>query len=318
VQDVLAELIKQKTCLAIMGPTACGKSQLSMALAKTLEVEIISVDSALIYKGMDIGTAKPSINDRDKVPHHLIDIIEPTDSYSAAEFVADAHKLVIEIFARNRLPVFVGGTMMYFNALQKGMAKLPSADNKLRAKIFANWQQDAEKTHKQLAKIDPQAAVKIHFNDSQRIVRALEVFQLTGKSISQLQTETQNTALKDFKLKKIALLPEDRAQIHQKIATRLKTMLEQGFLSEVSKLMANEQLDADSSAMRSVGYRQAWLHLLGEYDYDSFADKAIIATRQLAKRQVTWLRKEEGLVQLDPYKKSIAEQLVCVELLLNS
>ena len=315
---VLHDLIQQKTCLAIMGPTACGKSVLSMELAKHLDIEIISVDSALIYKGMDIGTAKPSVIEMSEVPHHLIDIIEPTDSYSASEFVADAHDLVKQIFARNRLPVFVGGTMMYFNALQKGLADLPSSDKKIRANLFANWQENPQKLHKTLSKVDAKAGARIHFNDSQRVVRALEVFEITGKSISQLQEEAQDSSLKDFNLKKILLLPEDRAEIHKKIEKRLALMLEQGFLKEVETLMKNEYLSPDSTSIRSVGYRQAWSFLLGSYDYDSFVEKTVIATRQLAKRQVTWLRKEENIITIDSYNSSTQEQMCVInKLLLN-
>lgn len=311
-QELRTKLIEQKTCLAIMGPTACGKSSLSMALAELLDIEIISVDSALIYKGMDIGTAKPTQAEMVQVPHHLIDIIEPTESYSAAEFVKDAHQLVKEIFARNKVPVFVGGTMMYFNALQKGMAKLPVSIPENRQRIFAEWQANPQNTHQRLTEVDPAAGKRIHYNDSQRIVRALEVYQSAGKSLSDLQQEAEDSSLKEFKLKKIALLPEDRAEIHQNIANRFNEMLDKNFLKEVSELMKNEALHEDLSAIRSVGYRQAWSHLLGECDYDSFVEKAIIATRQLAKRQVTWLRKEADLLQIDPYQVDLNKQLAAL------
>lgn len=316
-QALVDKLIEQKDCLAIMGPTACGKSSLSMALAEKMPIEIISVDSALIYQTMDIGTAKPTEQEREQVPHHLINIISPEQSYSAAEFVKDVHRLVKDIFARGRLPVFVGGTMMYFNALQKGMAQLPESNPNVRAKIFNEWQASPEKTHQRMAEIDPAAGKRIHFNDSQRVVRALEVYQATRKSISQLQQEAEDNSLKEFSLKKIALMPENRAEIHKNITLRFRIMLEKDFLAEVSRLMKNEKLHPDLSAIRCVGYRQAWSYLLGEYDYETFVEKTIVATRQLAKRQITWLRKETDLLIIDSYQKNINEQLEQIELLLN-
>ncbi len=308
-QNLVSKLINAKTCLAIMGPTATGKSSLSMAIAQQLDIEIISVDSALIYKNMDIGTAKPTDLELAKVPHHLINIIEPTDNYCVAKFVADAHKLVKEIFARNRLPVFVGGTMMYFNALQKGIAKLPSSNAQVRKKLFELWQTDAQKLHQQLAKIDPKAAARIHYNDSQRVIRAMEVFELTQQSITSLQEQAKDSSLKEFSLKKIALIPEQRTILHKNIAIRFNKILKQGFVQEVTNLMKNEALDQDSTAIRSVGYRQAWSFLLDEYDYDTFIEKSIVATRQLAKRQITWLRKEENIKILNPYQESLAQQV---------
>ncbi len=321
----LKELIQQKTCLAIMGPTACGKSRLSMALngmfgegsGEQLPIEIISVDSALIYKGMDIGTAKPTKAEMAEIPHHLINIIEPTESYSVAEFVEDAHRLVVEIFSRNRLPVFVGGTMMYFNALQKGLASLPSSNPENREKLFQQWQQNPQAIHQRLAEIDPEAAKRIHYNDSQRVVRALDVYQASGKSMTQLQQEATDSSLKDFKLKKVALIPEDRAEIHKNIEIRFKQMLEEGFLKEVSELMKNEQLHEDLASIRSVGYRQAWSYLKGDYDYDTFVEKGIIATRQLAKRQITWLRKEQAILKIDSYQKTLPQQVEAIKALLS-
>lgn len=316
-QELLNKLIKQKTCLVIMGPTACGKSSLSMALSEVMPIEIISVDSALIYKGMDIGTAKPTAAEMAKVPHHLINIINPSESYSVAEFVTDAHRLVAEIFARNRLPVFVGGTMMYFNALQKGLASLPSSNPENREKLFKQWQQNPQKVHQRLAEIDPEAAKRIHFNDSQRIIRALDVFEVAGKSITQLQKEAEDSSLKDFKLKKIALMPEDRAEIHKKIAKRFQQMLDEDFLKEVSELMKNGQLNEELTSIRSVGYRQAWSYLQDDYDYETFIEKSIIATRQLAKRQITWLRKEQNILKIDSYQNTQQQQLEVVKLLLS-
>lgn len=298
--EQLAALIEQKMVLAIMGPTASGKSRLSMALSEVLPIEIISVDSALIYRGMDIGTAKPTTDEMTRVPHHLIDILDPAESYSAADFVADTHRLVGEIFARGHLPVLVGGTMMYFHALQQGMAQLPSADEMLREKIHQAWLKDAEAVHNQLKSVDPVAAEKIHKNDPQRLIRALEVFELTGKPLSQLQQEQSGQALSAFSLKKIALMPGDRAGLHALIEQRFLQMLEAGFLGEVKHLKARGDLHAELPSIRSVGYRQAWQFLEGEWDYDTFVQKGITATRQLAKRQITWLRKETHVLQLDP------------------
>ncbi|RUM91981.1 MAG: tRNA (adenosine(37)-N6)-dimethylallyltransferase MiaA [Thiomicrospira sp.] len=308
----VAELIKEKTCLAVMGPTASGKSGLTMALAKHLPIEIISVDSALIYRGMDIGTAKPTRDEQVAVPHHLIDILEPTESYSAADFVEDTHELVKEIFARGNLPVLAGGTMMYFNALQQGMAKLPSADEAIRAKIHQAWQKDPAALHERLKQVDPEAAERIHQNDPQRLIRALEVYEMTGKPLTQLQKEGQQAGLTEFKLAKVALIPEDRKKLHQQIAVRFDEMLNNGFLKEAEKVFSLEGLSADLPAIRSVGYRQAWLFFAQEYDYDTFVEKSIVATRQLAKRQITWLRKEQDLLVLDPFKTNVDDRVEAV------
>ena len=308
----VAELIEQKICLAIMGPTASGKSGLSMALGKQLPIEIISVDSALVYRGMDIGTAKPSLDEQVAVPHHLIDILEPTESYSAADFVEDVHELVKEIFLRGNLPVLAGGTMMYFNALQQGMAKLPSADETIRAKIHQAWQENPKEVHEQLQQVDPDAAERIHQNDPQRLIRALEVYELTGKPLTQLQKEGQQAGLSEFKLAKVALIPEDRQILHKQIELRFHEMLNHGFLKEAEKVFSCEGVRADLPAIRSVGYRQAWLFFAQEYDYETFVEKSIVATRQLAKRQITWLRKEQDLLVLDPFKTNVDDRVEAV------
>lgn len=314
----VAELIEQKICLAIMGPTASGKSGLTMALAKQLPIEIISVDSALIYRGMDIGTAKPTLDEQVAVPHHLIDILEPTESYSAADFVEDVHELVKEIFLRGNLPVLAGGTMMYFNALQQGMAKLPSADEAIRAKIHQAWQENPKEVHEQLKQVDPDAAERIHQNDPQRLIRALEVYELTGKPLTQLQKEGQQAGLSEFKLAKVALIPEDRQKLHEQIAVRFHEMLNNGFLKEAEKVFSLDGLSADLPAIRSVGYRQAWLFFAQEYDYETFVEKSIVATRQLAKRQITWLRKEQDLLVLDPFKTNVDDRVEAVLAYLSS
>jgi len=310
----VAQLINQKVCLAIMGPTASGKSGLSMALAEQLPIEIISVDSALIYRGMDIGTAKPSPAELAAVPHHLIDILEPTEHYSAADFIEDVTRLVADIFERGRLPVLVGGTMMYFNALQKGIAQLPSANAEIRQKIYQAWQQNPQSVHEQLQAIDPTAAKRIHANDSQRLVRALEVYELTGQSLTEAQQSGQQSLLSAFHLAKVALLPEDRKQLHEKIAQRFQQMLTAGFLKEAETVFSRPGMYADLPAVRSVGYRQAWLFFEQIYDYETFVEKSIVATRQLAKRQITWVRKETELLTLDPFYLSEQQQL---EQLLN-
>lgn len=308
-KEEIQQLIANKCVLALMGPTASGKSRLSLALAECLPIEIISVDSALIYRGMDIGSAKPTAEERAKVSHHLIDILDPEQSYSASEFVDDVHRLVKAIFARGKLPVLVGGTMMYFNALQKGMADLPEADEMIRQKWLDIWKTTPEILHQRLEEVDPVAAARIHPNDSQRLVRALEVFELTGKALSEHQAEGQGAGLTEFNLIKIGLVAEERAKVHQQIAKRFDQMLEEGFLKEVEGLMINPKLHLDLPSMRSVGYRQAWLFLQGENDFDTFKEKSLAATRQLAKRQLTWLRKENELITLDPFILSLPQQL---------
>ena len=306
--ELIQKLIEQKQCLALMGPTASGKSQLSMDLAKVLPIEIISVDSALIYKGMDIGTAKPSRQEQETVPHHLINTHDPQESYSASEFVEDVSRLVEQIFSRGKLPVLVGGTMMYYNALQQGMNKLPSADETIRATLQQIWQDSPEKLHQRLEKIDPESALRIHPNDPQRLIRALEVYDISGKTLTELRAEPK-AGLTAFKLIKIGLIPEDRAKLHAQIGKRFESMLEAGFLSEVKSLFEQGNLTADTTSMRSVGYRQAWLFLTGEYDYEMFVYKGLVATRQLAKRQLTWLRKEPDLIKIDPYQTTSKERL---------
>ncbi|MBN2864879.1 MAG: tRNA (adenosine(37)-N6)-dimethylallyltransferase MiaA [Thiotrichales bacterium] len=310
-------LIKNRQCLAIMGPTASGKSQLSMDLATKYPVEIVSVDSALIYQGMDIGTAKPSVEEMALVPHHLINTHDATESYSASEFVEDVHCLVEAIFARGHLPILVGGTMMYFNALQQGMNDLPPADEKVREALQKTWQATPEVLHQRLTEIDPVSAQRIHKNDPQRLIRALEVYEVSGKTLTELRAEPKK-GLTAFSLIKIGLIPEDRARLHKQIISRFNTMLESGFLQEMKGLMARGDLDPDMTSIRSVGYRQAWSFLLGEVDYETFIEKGVIATRQLAKRQMTWLRKETDLIAIDPFKTTRAARLKIVADLIES
>ncbi|HHS99525.1 MAG TPA: tRNA (adenosine(37)-N6)-dimethylallyltransferase MiaA [Thiomicrospira sp.] len=315
--NLVEKLIKNKQCLAIMGPTASGKSQLSMLLAKEIPIEIISVDSALIYRDMDIGTAKPTQQELVDVVHHLINTHDVKETYSASEFVDDVNRLVAEIFTRGCLPVLVGGTMMYFNALQQGMSDLPSADETIRAKWLQIWDEFPELLHEKLLDIDPVSAERIHKNDPQRLVRAIEVYELTGKTLTEFRAEPKK-GLPEFELIKVALIPEDRAKLHKQIEKRFLTMLDSGFLNEAKALYERGDLDEDMTSMRSVGYRQAWLFLDGEYDYETFIEKGLVATRQLAKRQLTWLRKEQDLLIIDPYETNAEERVVATMALLET
>ena len=273
-------------CLA--GPTGCGKTAGALALAEVLPIEIISVDSALIYRGMDIGTAKPTPAELAAVPHHLIDILDPLDSYSAAQFAKDAQRLAAEILARGRLPLLVGGTMLYFKALFDGLSTLPQGDETLRARLDAEaaaigW----PAMHAKLAEVDPVTAARLAPGDSQRIQRALEVWHLAGKPLSQLHAEQERSAGVDWPL--LSLEPGDRAWLHQRLAQRFAQMLEQGLIAEVERLRARGDLHPGLPAMRCVGYRQVW-EALDAGDMKTLPERGIAATRQLAKRQHTWLR----------------------------
>lgn len=287
---------------AILGPTASGKTGLALKIAETLPVEIISLDSALVYRDMDIGTAKPTAAELAAVPHHLINIISPLEAYSAAQFVADCVRLVDEIHARGRLPLIVGGTMMYFHALTEGLNDLPEADATIRAQLQADKAAHGlAHLYQRLEAIDPDTAGRLKAGDSQRIERALEVFMLTGKPLSQHFSEKQSHT-PPLDLCTIALIPENRALLHTQIGKRFEQMLAQGFLDEMHTLKSRyPELTADMTSMRCVGYRQAWDYLDGLTDYDTFVEKGIIATRQLAKRQLTWLRKIPFAHAIDPY-----------------
>lgn len=333
----------QKNAIFLMGPTAAGKSGLAIELAAHLPVEIISVDSAMVYRGMDIGTGKPSADELLLVPHHLINIRDPSEPYSAAEFASDALELMAEITRRGKIPLLVGGTLLYFRALQEGLSPLPPANPVIRARVLAEantvgW----TAMHQRLAEIDPASAKRIHPNDPQRIQRALEVYEISGKPMStffpspdmgkcrggalsppgirnyeipnmknrrggtlsppgvDVETpckmgEYDGTPLSppgigEYKIHVFALAPKDRKELHQRIEKRFHAMLEQGLLLEVEKLFKRGDLTPDLPATRAVGYRQVWKYLEGEYNYDEMVYKAIVATRQLAKRQLTWLR----------------------------
>ncbi|WP_282274628.1 tRNA (adenosine(37)-N6)-dimethylallyltransferase MiaA [Stenotrophomonas sp. PS02297] len=291
--------------IALMGPTASGKTAAAIELARRHGGEIVSVDSALVYRGLEIGAAKPDEAERAGIPHHLLDLRDPWQSYSAAEFAADAAAAVRDIVARGRLPILAGGTGLYFRALLQGLSPMPEADPAVRAAIGA----EAEALgwpalHAQLAQVDPAAAGRIHATDPQRIQRALEVYRLTGKPISHWQA-LPGVARLPARVLKLVLAPADRAVLHARIERRFDLMLEQGFLDEVRRLralpaMAGVAVPLDLPAIRAVGYRQAWQFLEGQDEAAAFRDKAIFATRQLAKRQLTWLRGERDARWFDP------------------
>ena len=298
------------TAIFLMGPTASGKTDLAIQLRQQLPVEVISVDSALIYKGMDIGTAKPSKEELALAPHRLIDILDPAESYSAMNFRDDALREMAEITAQGKIPLLVGGTMLYYKALIEGLSPLPSADETIRAEIEQKAaQQGWAALHEDLAKIDPISAQRINPNDSQRINRALEVFYITGKSLTEL-TEQKGEAL-PYDVVQFAIAPEDRQVLHDRIEQRFHKMIELGFQEEVEKLYARPDLNVNLPSIRCVGYRQMWEYLQGDYDHDEMVFRGICATRQLAKRQITWLRGWKTPIQwLDSLQSQQAKEIV--------
>ncbi|WP_312831052.1 tRNA (adenosine(37)-N6)-dimethylallyltransferase MiaA [Pantoea eucrina] len=282
----------------LMGPTASGKTALAIALRQQLPVELISVDSALIYRGMDIGTAKPSAEEQALAPHRLLDIRDPAESYSAAEFRRDALAEMAEITREGKIPLLVGGTMLYFKALLEGLSPLPPADPQIRQQIEQTAaEQGWETLHRQLCEIDPVAGSRIHPNDPQRLSRALEVFFISGKTLTEL-TKTSGEAL-PYDVHQFAIAPVHREMLHQRIAMRYDQMLASGFEAEARALFARGDLHTDMPSIRCVGYRQMWSYLSGEISYDDMVYRGICATRQLAKRQMTWLRGWEGVHWLD-------------------
>ncbi|CAM3843453.1 tRNA (adenosine(37)-N6)-dimethylallyltransferase MiaA [Pseudoalteromonas sp. A22] len=284
--------------ITLMGPTAAGKTALAIELCQALNTEIISVDSALVYKGMDIGTAKPSAQEQAQAPHHLIDIIDPAQSYSVAEFRADAIKLIDDFHQRGKVPILVGGTMMYFKGLIEGLSPLPEADAEIRAVLEREAEQKGwPALHQQLKEIDPEAAAKISENDSQRINRALEVYRISGKTMTQLQQSKQDAL--PYQFHQFAIAPNDRKVLHERIEKRFKIMLDEGFKNEVLALYQRKDLHPDLPSIRCVGYRQMWEYLAGECDYNEMVFKGVAATRQLAKRQLTWLRGWQDVTWLD-------------------
>ena len=293
----------------LMGPTASGKTALAVRLLEHFPLEIISVDSALVYRDMNIGTAKPDAATLARAPHHLLNIRNPTETYSAAAFCDDARRLMAEIVARGKVPLLVGGTMLYFRALLKGLDDLPRADPALRQHLeieaaARGW----PALHAELAQIDPTTAARLSPNDSQRIGRALEVFRLTGKPMSALLDQAQTVL--PYRVLQLALIPSNRAVLHQRIAVRFDAMLVEGLLDEVQALRANYVLNAHLPAMRAVGYRQAWAYLEGEIDWSELREQGLAATRQLAKRQLTWLRSWPEAVVLDSLADDLDTQAI--------
>ena len=296
--------------IVLMGPTASGKSALAVNLAQELNGEIVSVDSALVYKGMDIGTAKPTLAERGGIPHHLIDIIDASEAYSTGQFRSQALALIADITSRGKLPILVGGTMLYFNALLNGLAVLPPANPEIRAQLDLDLETlGKDALHERLAAIDPVAAARIHPNDPQRVQRALEVFQISGKALSEFFTPDQADVL-PYQFIKIIVAPTDRKVLHDIIAKRFHLMLKQGFMDEVRTLYERGDLNEKMPAIRAVGYRQAWSYLQGEDDLATMTEKAIIATRQLAKRQFTWLRRETEAKQFETGQVDLVTQVL--------
>lgn len=294
---------KLPPAIFLMGPTASGKTALAIELVKHLPCEIISVDSALIYRDMDIGTAKPTAQELAEAPHRLINILDPAESYSVAQFRKDALREMEAISKNGRIPLLVGGTMMYFNALVNGISELPESQAKVREAIEIEAKKDGwDKLHKDLQSIDPESAQRIHPNDPQRLTRALEVHRVSGKTMTELTQERSEPI--PYELYQFAIVPEKREVLHERIALRFNMMIEDGFEDEVRALKDRGDLHLDLPSMRCVGYRQMWQHLDGELDQEEMIYRGIVATRQLAKRQITWLRGWENLIWLDTFAKN--------------
>ncbi|CAN0618589.1 tRNA dimethylallyltransferase [Burkholderia multivorans] len=306
----------------LLGPTASGKTAAALSLAERRPIEIVSVDSALVYRDMDIGTAKPTRDERARVPHHLIDIIDPADAYSAAEFRAGALRLIGEIAARGRTPLLAGGTMLYYKALTQGLNDLPTADPAVRAELDADAAREGwPALHARLAQVDPATAARLAPNDAQRIQRALEVFMLSGQPMSALLAAPPRAddAAARYRFVPVALEPSDRAVLHERIAQRFDAMLEAGFIDEVERLRRREDLHVGLPSMRCVGYRQAWEYLDGLTDYRTMRDKGVFATRQLCKRQLTWLRAMPERIVVDCVAAdSTARTVAALERLLDA
>lgn len=295
----------------LMGPTASGKTALAIELVRRGIVEIISVDSGMIYRGMDIGTAKPQAEELREAPHRLIDIRDPAEAYSAADFRADALQHMAEITANGRIPLLVGGTMLYYRVLRDGIAEMPDADPVIRARLDA---EAAEKgwpaMHARLALVDPEAAARLKPNDSQRLQRALEVWELTGKSLSDWHRDQAPTEPLPYRVHAFAMAPSSRVELHERIALRFRQMLDLGLIAEVESLRARQDLHAGLPSIRSVGYRQVWEYLEGQVDYDTMVEKGVAATRQLAKRQFTWLRSFGELDWLDTHDAGLVGKVL--------
>lgn len=297
--------------ILLMGPTASGKTALAFELVEQGPFEIISVDSGMIYRGMDIGTAKPTAAELKRAPHRLIDICDPAEAYSAAQFRADALRHMAEISAAGRVPLLVGGTMLYYKVLMEGLAEMPTADPEVRARLereaaLLGW----PALHRRLAEVDPVTAARLAPNDSQRLQRALEVFEVSGKPLSAWHAEQETPEPPPYRFVKLAIAPEERSVLHERIAQRFELMLEQGFVDEVKALRARGDLHLGLPSMRAVGYRQVWEHLDGAYDEAEMRYRGIVATRQLAKRQFTWLRSFADLTWLVAGKANMAADLL--------
>jgi len=298
--------------ILLMGPTASGKTELAMGLYDALPVELISVDSALVYRGMDIGTAKPSPEELARYPHRLIDICDPGESYSAENFRRDALAAMAQITAAGRIPLLVGGTMLYYRALQYGLSRLPASDPAVRAQLEARMRAEGlAALHAQLAKVDPVAAARIHPNDPQRTLRALEVWQISGRPLSELQAQQQGERM-PYRAIKLVRAPRQRSVLHERIDRRFEQMLKDGFEDEVRALIARGDLHAELPSMRSVGYRQMWEYLHGQCSREEMIERAKAATRQLAKRQMTWLRSEKQAHWLDEQAGEVLSQALRV------
>ncbi|WP_415894496.1 tRNA (adenosine(37)-N6)-dimethylallyltransferase MiaA [Neptuniibacter sp. PT8_73] len=290
-----------------MGPTASGKTDLAMKLYDHMPCEIVSVDSAMIYKGMDIGTAKPDHETLARYPHRLIDICDPSEAYSAAEFRMDALKQIEEIRSAGKVPILTGGTMLYFHALKNGLANLPEADAAVRERLLQEAEAEGwAAMHARLAEVDPESAKRLNPNDAQRLQRALEVYEITGRSMTDLWAE-QEKQKPDFPIVSLAVMPQERSELHDRIARRFDIMLEQGFVDEVRTLWDRGDLDLQMPSVRCVGYRQVWEYFAGTWDYDTMKFKGVVATRQLAKRQVTWLRSWENLNWIDTHDTNLLQ-----------
>jgi tRNA dimethylallyltransferase len=310
---------KLPQAIFLMGPTASGKTNVAVELVKHLPVELISVDSALVFRDMDIGTAKPDATTLARAPHHLIDIIDPTEAYSAAAFRHDALKLMHDITQRGKIPLLVGGTMLYFKALRDGLSDLPRSDPEIRTALDAEIAQHGiEHLHKQLAAVDAETAARLKPTDTQRIQRAMEIYRITGqpmsvliqKSLSPTRERGWGEGVLPYRIIPIALIPGDRAQLNARIATRFKAMLEQGLLDELRELRNKYPLHPNMTSMRCVGYRQAWQFMEGEINEAQLLETGLAATRQLAKRQLTWLRSMPDNIELDCFAPDLAQTVL--------
>ncbi|MBY7734931.1 tRNA (adenosine(37)-N6)-dimethylallyltransferase MiaA [Francisella philomiragia] len=299
-----------KIIYGLAGPTASGKTSLSISIANKINAEIISVDSSLVYKGMNIGTAKPTLDEQGGITHHLIDIIEPIESFSVADFITNVNKIKKEVWSRGKEVLLVGGTMLYFKGLIEGLSSLPESQLEIRQTLeLERKAKGLQYLHQQLNKMDQESAQKINPNDQQRIFRALEVIMITGKKYSELVKTSKVGGLEE-QLKLCALVPNDRSILHNNIELRFKQMLDQGFLDEVQSLRKNPKLTKETTAIRSVGYRQAWEYLDGDISYEEFVKKGIVATRQLAKRQLTWIRNWQDEINLVEVENQNKEQQI--------